>query len=249
MIEDTVRQELRSVAAKPLRLARGQPPPLENGDHLTRAEFERRYWAMPGVKKAELIEGVVHMPTPVRYRSHGYPHTDIIWWLKTYCIATPGVGMADNASVRLDLENELQPDALLRLEPAAGGQSRISEDDIVEGAPELVVEIAATSSSADLHSKLRVYRRNGVKEYVVWRVLDQELDWFALGEEEPVRLEADEAGVICSQAFPGLCLAVRALLQGDLNAVLSEVQKGLQTPEHAAFVKRLGEAAKEPHNA
>jgi len=33
--------------------------PLEPGDHLTREEFERRYDATPGLKKAELIEGVV----------------------------------------------------------------------------------------------------------------------------------------------------------------------------------------------
>ena len=45
-----------------------KPPrilPLEHGDHLTREEFERRYEAMPHVRKAELIEGVVYMPSPV----------------------------------------------------------------------------------------------------------------------------------------------------------------------------------------
>jgi Uma2 family endonuclease len=142
-------------------------PPLEAGDHLTRCEFERRYEAMPEMKKAELIEGVVHMPSPVRLQSHAEPHASIMAWLGVYRASTPGVRLADNATVRLDLDNEPQPDALLRLEPAAGGRSRVSEDDYLESAPELVVEIASSSASYDLHEKLRVYRRNGVQEYVV----------------------------------------------------------------------------------
>ena len=71
--------------------------------------------------------------------------------------------------MRLDEDNEPQPDVLLRIEPDAGGQSRVSGDDYIEGAPELVVEIVASSTSVDLHDKLRAYRRNGVREYVVWR--------------------------------------------------------------------------------
>ena len=47
--------------------------PLENGDRLTRAEFERRYAAMPRLKKAELIEGIVYVPSPVRYSPAWFP--------------------------------------------------------------------------------------------------------------------------------------------------------------------------------
>ncbi len=215
------------------------PPVLENGDHLTRYEFERRYNAMPEVKKAELIERIVHMPSPVRAKSHGKPHGQIIGWLASYCAATPGVEFYDNATVRMDLDNEPQPDALLRIEPAAGGRSLISDDDYIEGPPELIVEIAASSASYDLHDKLRAYRRNGVQEYIVWRVYDKQIDWFRLLNEEYVAQKPDESGLIHSQVFPGLCLAVQALLDGDLAKVLAEQQKGFGTDEHTAFGARL----------
>jgi Uma2 family endonuclease len=212
---------------------------LENGDRLTRAEFERRYHAMPGVKKAELIEGVVIMPSPVRLRAHGMPHADMAAWLGTYEAATPGIIGADNATIRLDLDNEPQPDILLMIDPARGGQARISEDDYVEGAPELVVEIASSSVSFDLHAKLHVYRRNAVGEYVTWRVLDGEIDWRILrgGQYEPMPL--DDLGRYRSEAFPGLWLDPSALLRGDLAAVLDALLLGLASPDHAAFTARL----------
>lgn len=151
--------------------------------------------------------------------------------------------MADNATLRLDLDNEPQPDALLRVEPQAGGQARVSDDDYLEGAPELVVEIAASSATYDLHDKLRVYRRNGVREYVVWRVHDRQIDWFALEDDEYRRLEPDGAGLIHSTVFPGLQLLVGALLAGDLASVLAELRRGIGTAEHAAFVERLRAAS------
>ena len=215
-------------------------PPLESGDRLTRREFERRYKAMPRIKKAELIEGAVYMPSPVS-AIHSESHVQITTWLGTYCAATPGIRAGDNATVRLDVDNEVQPDALLRLEPQAGGHSRISADGYVEGAPELIVEIAASSATYDLRDKLRVYRRNGVQEYLVWQVYDNRLDWFRLSEGEYVPVTPDAEGVIRSQVFPGLHLAVDKLLEGDLAVVLAELQKGLATPEHAAFVERLAQ--------
>ena len=112
-------------------------PPLENGDKLTRHEFERRYHAMPNLKKAELIEGVVYVALPVRAKQHGKPHARIMGWLIAYEAATPGVEALDNTTVLLDTDNKPQPDALLRIE--TGGQSRINKDDYVEGAPELIV--------------------------------------------------------------------------------------------------------------
>ena len=128
-------------------------PPLENGDRLTRFEFERRYNAMPHLKKAELIEGVVYMPAAVRFRSHAQPHSRIMGWVLVYETATPGIILGDNATVRLDLDNEPQPDAVLLIEEQCGGQARLSEDDYVEGAPELVAEIAASSAAIDLGDK------------------------------------------------------------------------------------------------
>ena len=216
-----------------------RPFPLANGDRLTRHEFERRYATRPDLKKAELIEGVVYMPSPVHFAAHAQPHGAVLTWLGTYCAFTPGVQTADNATVRLDLDNEPQPDALLRIEPEAGGRSRLSADDYVEGPPELIVEIAASSASYDLHDKMRAYRRNGVSEYLVWRVYEQQLDWFMLADDAYRPLTPDASGLLHSQVFPGLRLAVDALLAGDVAGVLAALQQGLGTPEHAAFVKRL----------
>lgn len=200
-------------------------PPLENGDRLSRYEFERRYYTMHQVK-AELIEGIVYMPSPLRFRSHGKPHAYVITWLGFYQASTPGVELGDNPTVRLDADNEPQPDALLRIE---GGQSVISQDDYVEGAPELIVEIAASSASIDLHDKLSVYRRNQVQEYLVWRVYENQFDWFVLREGEYIQLEANAEGIMCSQIFPGLWLDKVALLSGNLARVLEVLQQGLST--------------------
>ena len=214
-------------------------PPLKHGERLTQEEFERRYEAMPHLKKAELIEGVVYMPSPVRIDFHGRPHAQIMAWLGAYWIATPGVDLADNTTVYLDSNNEHQPDALLRIEPAQGGRSRIIDEGYVEGAPELIVEIAGTSADYDLQEKLEVYRRCGVQEYIVWQTQDGRLDWFQLVNEEYVALAPNAEGVIESQFFPGLRLAVAALIEGDRAKISSELQAGLQTTVHAVFVEQL----------
>ncbi|MDZ7954479.1 Uma2 family endonuclease [Nostoc sp. DedQUE09] len=215
-------------------------PLLENGDKLSLYEFERRYNAMPNLKKAELIEGIVYiMPAALRFRSHGQPHGWILAWLGTYEAATPGVALGVEPTVRLDLDNEPQPDAVLLINPEAGGQARLSEDDYIEGAPELIVEIAASSVAIDLHAKKQAYRRNGVKEYIVWQVLDQKLTWFYLEQGEYLELATDSNGILRSQVFPGLWLGVAELLAGNMQSVLTVLQTGLQSPEHEAFVQIL----------
>ncbi|MFQ5343253.1 MAG: Uma2 family endonuclease [Anaerolineae bacterium] len=216
-----------------------EPPPLNTGDHLTRAEFERRYLAHPEIKKAELVEGVVYAPTPVRYQQHGNPHFDVITWLGVYRAVTPGVLGGDNATLLLDLENEPQPDALLRLEPEVGGRSHVTEDDYLEGTPELIVEVAASSAAYDLHVKRRVYARSGVQEYLAVQVYEQRIDWFVLREGVYEPLAPDENGVLRSEVFPGLWLQPAAFWAGDLAAMLAVLQEGLASPDHAAFVARL----------
>jgi len=126
----------KSITGTPEHKTRPNLLPLENGDRLTRHEFEQRYQAMPQLKKAELIEGMVYVASPLRFEPHAEPHSSIVGWLWVYRIATPSVRLGDNATVRLDMDNEPQPDALLRLDPNVGGQSRLSEDGYVEGAPE-----------------------------------------------------------------------------------------------------------------
>ena len=209
--------------------------PLENGDRLSRVEFERRYRAMPKLKKAELIEGRVYMASPVRI-IHGQPHAYIMTWLGVYCAATPGTQFADNTTVRLDTDNEPQPDALLRIE---GGQSQIDVDDYIQGAPELIVEIAASTASYDLQEKLQVYRRNGVQEYLVWQVSNRIFDWFRLKDGEYIKLQPNEDGIVKSEVCPGLWLRVDALLDDNLAEVIKTVQQGLDTKEHREFSQQI----------
>ncbi|MEM7771619.1 MAG: Uma2 family endonuclease [Cyanobacteria bacterium P01_A01_bin.37] len=202
-------------------------PPLENGDRLTRSEFEHRDQAMPHIKKAELIENTVFIASPLRAKGHGKPHAHIMGWLVAYEAATPGVDALDNPTVRLDMDNEPQPDALLRIEQ--GGQSTIGKDDYVEGAPELIVEIAGSSASLDLGAKLNVYRRNQVQEYLVWRVYDSELDWFQLSDGQYIPIGADADNIARSVIFPGLWLDTTALISGHLSQVFDVLQQGLVT--------------------
>lgn len=212
-------------------------PLLENGDLLSRAEFEQRYQAMPYIKKAELIEGIVYMASPLRFQPHAEPHANLIGWLWSYKIATPGVRLGDNPTVRLDLDNEPQPDVVLLIDPNCGGQSHFSDDGYIEGAPELVAEIAASTASIDLRDKKRVYRRNGVKEYLVWQVMERRFDWFFWQNGDYISLTPDAEGIIKSRVFPGLWLSVSALLEGNMLEVITTLKTGLATPEHQQFVQ------------
>jgi Putative restriction endonuclease len=195
---------------------------------------------MPNLKKAELIEGIVYiMPGALRFTSHAQPHGWIIGWLGSYEAMTPGVALGVEPTVRLGLDNELQPDAVLLITPESGGQARVSEDDYIEGVQELIVEIAASSVAIDLHGQKQAYRRNGVKEYIVWQVLEQKLSWFSLEQGEYLKLVPDDDGVVRSRVFSGLWLAVPELLTGNMQSVLAALQTGLQSPEHAAFIQKL----------
>jgi Uma2 family endonuclease len=217
----------------------GSIPSLKQGDRVTRDEFERRYTAMPDLKTAELIEGVVHVSSPVRQRLHGRPHSHLNFWLSAYEGSTRGVEAGDNSTIRLDLLNERQPDCLLFVQPEYGGQVRINEDGYIEGAPELVAEVAASSVDLDLGTKRDAYRRNGVREYIVWRVLDQRIEWYVL-RNDAFELNVPQAdGTLRSQVFPGLWLDPASLIRGDVNQVLTVVQQGLASPEHHEYVARL----------
>ena len=180
------------------------------------------------------------MPSPVRLERHGTPHARIVAWLVNYEARTPGVQAAAEASARLDLDNEPQPDGMLLISPECGGRTAVSGDDYVEGGPELVAEVASSSVSIDLNLKFHVYRRNGVEEYLVWRVLDGQVDWFRLRDGEYRRLEPDASGIVRSEMFPGLWLNVPALLGGDMGRVLAVLDEGVRSAEHAAFVEALG---------
>ncbi len=216
---------------------------LENGDRLNRVEFERRYTAS-NIKKAELIEGLVYVASPLRFTPHAEPHGRIIGWLIAYQAMMTGLKVGIEPTIRLDADNEPQPDVVLFIKSGLGGRMSLSKDNYLEGSPELVLEVAASTVSIDLHSKLQAYRRNGVLEYIVWRTGDNALDWFQWVNEQYVRVLPNNEGVIRSQVFPGLWLNVAALLQRDYAAALTTMQQGLKSKEHAAFVRELKRRAK-----
>ena len=214
-------------------------PPLVDGERLSRDEFERRYHAMPENVKAELIEGVVYMASPARFKLHGNSDFRLTAWLGVYQASTPGTDGSANGTVRLGKQDEPQPDCFLFITEEYGGTVRISADDYVENAPDLIVEISASSVSKDLNPKKRSYAQNGVREYLVWRTMDAAIDWFVLRNGVYLPLAADAAGVIRSEVFPGLWLDVPAALRRDGAAILAKLQLGLQSPEHARFVAEL----------
>jgi hypothetical protein len=218
-------------------------PILENGDRLSRSEFERRYATMPTDCKAQLIEGIVYMSAALRFRSHGRPHSLLNGWLFSYQVLTPGLEIADAVTVRLDEANEPQPDIALFVPSAYGGQTRISDDDYLEGAPELLAEISASTVSIDLGAKKTAYQRNGVQEYIVWRVLDQALDWFYLEAGRYVELRPDDDGILRSRRFPGLWLDRPALLNDQMPQVMAVLQQGLASDAYQAFVSSVTKSA------
>lgn len=220
-------------------------PPLVDGERLSRAEFERRYHAMPNLKKAELIDGVVYMPSPVRMMNHGSPHLNLVTFLGVYQANTPGVCGGDNATVRMDPDSAPQPDATMIIKPSYGGRVRISSDDYIEGGPELLTEVSASSADNDLTTKLRLYRRNAVLEYLVWRVEEKAIDWFKLQQGQYERLPLSADGIYRSEVFPGLWLDVAKMIAFDLAGVLQVLQQGIASSEHADFVERLRQNAQD----
>ena len=218
-------------------------PPLMPGDRLTHEEFMERYRRVSEKVKAERIGGIVFMPPPLAANYHGEPHSDWTGWLWVYSAATPGVVVADNTTTHLGSADDAQPDVSLRIDPSHGGRTKLTQDGYIHGAPELIVEVAASSSSYDLGSKLEAYRQAGVNEYIAHRTYDGEIDWFGLVDGRYQKRIADPDGIIRSRVFPGLWLAQHAMLASDRAKVLATLQAGLATPEHATFVLRLAEQA------
>jgi Uma2 family endonuclease len=211
-------------------------PPLIDGQKLSRAEFMRRYEAMPHVKKAELIGGIVHIPTPVS-RTHGTRDIRLSTWLATYAAFTPGCEAAVN-STWLMLEDAPQPDADLRILPEYGGASR-EEGSYAAGAPELIGETSETRSAVDLGDKKKLYGAAGVREYLVFLPTKRELRGYRLAGSSYKLVTIPKDGILRSQVFPGLWLDVEALIQGDMAQVLQGLHKGLESPEHKKFVDHL----------
>jgi Uma2 family endonuclease len=216
-------------------------PPLADGQRLNQAEFMRRYELTPPGFKAELIGGVVHVPSPLS-RPHGRSTIDSSTWLGWYLARTPGVEALNDATTLMDDLGVPQPDSQLRILPECGGQSR-NEGEYVGGAPELVVEVAKSSRKLDLGGKRDDYERAGVREYIVVALEPGEVYWHVRRDDKLVRIDPDPDGIYRSGIFPGLWLDPAALLRKDLAGVIAVLERGLATPEHAAFVARLADAA------
>lgn len=215
-----------------------QLPPLEAGDHLDQATFHERYKAMPATFRAELIGGIVIVPSPLR-SEHGEYHALVMGWLTQYWVATPGTRVRDNATAILSGTSEPQPDGMLVIDPAYGGQSGLSDEGYATGPPELIVEVASSSEAIDLNSKRRDYEQAGVLEYIVVVLRQGVVRWFVLqnGVYQDVAVDAD--GLFKSAIFPGLWLDAEALIQLDGLAVLEMLRQGLATAGHTAFVQQL----------
>ncbi len=156
-----------------------------------------------------------------------------------YSMNLRGTSFVIHPTLIFDEKNECQPDVVLRIEENFGGKSWVNDDDYLEGAPELVVEISSSTASYDLHDKLEIYEQKGVQEYIVWRVLDEQIDWFSLENGKYQRLAPNKQGIIESKVFAGLRLNVEAMLKDDLKQVLADLQKGLQSKKYKEFSQRL----------
>ena len=217
-------------------------PPLLPGDHLSRAEFLRRWEQHPEIKFAELIGGVVYMPSPLT-RQHGVTDNRVSGWLWVYHAHTPGTEAGCNATTLMAEDETPQPDEFLRILPEHGGQSA-NEGKYVSGSPEFIAEICVTSAAYDLHKKLELYEQAGVQEYLAVLLHEQEIRWHRLTANGYRRLTPTAHGLWKSKTFPGLWLDGPALLSGESAKVLATLQLGLQSPEHAAFVKKLAKRKK-----
>jgi Uma2 family endonuclease len=215
-------------------------PLLESGQQLSATEFMRRYEATPDLENVELIEGVVHVASPVSAKFHGKPHSTLVAWIVCYVARTPpGTGRADNSTAILEVENVPQPDCMLYLLPRQGGRSHINEGGYVVGAPELVVEVSASTVAIDRNNKLPAYERNGIREYIIYRVLDSLVDWYVLRNGSYEKLTPSADGTLRSPTFPGLWLDPDALFRDDLASLFKTLDQGIASPEHAEFVSRI----------
>jgi Uma2 family endonuclease len=216
-------------------------PPLMDGQHLDQLTFHERYEAMPPDTRAELVGGVVFMPSPMR-SDHGKQSRIVSGWLDRYERFTPGVEGGDGSTVKLDRGGEPQPDHLLLIAPESGGQCGLDEEGYLTGAPELIVEVARSSRKFDLNAKKTDYERAGVEEYLVVELDPDRIHWFIRrgGHFEDLSPGAD--GIYRSKVFPGLWLDAVAILARDHDRRDEVLERGLATPEHAAFVAKLAAA-------
>jgi Uma2 family endonuclease len=213
------------------------PPPLREGDRLTSDEFIRRWEAMPDLKRVELIDGIVYMPSPLSY-DHGDFQSALLHWLCTYEDNTPGCRAGAPTTWLMSKKDVPEPDVTLRILPEYGGRSQL-EGIYIAGAPELLVEVALSSRSRDTGVKLKLYQSMGVREYLIAIASEEQFLWNILADGVYHPLAPDSDGILRSRCFPGLWLDPAALWRRDRKQILAVLQQGLASPEHAGFVTHL----------
>ena len=230
----------------PVRSSTRSLPRLENGEHLDQKTFHARYAAMPKMMKAELIGGRVYIVASPLHPLHGVHHSRLMGWLEVYLANTPGTNVFDNTSAVLGDDSEPQPDGCLFIRTECGGQTRFDADGWLIGTPELIVEVASSSESYDLHEKRDDYERYGVREYVVYAARQQRVYWWVRRGDRYEELTPGPDGIFRSETFPGLWLDAAALVQADAAKMHEMLRQGLARPEHANFVAKLEAARKTP---
>ena len=223
-------------------------PALVDGERMDRPTFEARFDATPGLKFAELIEGVVRFPVPASFRKCSEARFDLIGWCAYYTAYTPGLKGSAHGHIRFDEQNILQPTATVFVNPVLGGQVRISADDYLEGVPEWILEVGF-DSLARICQKLGVYQDHGVREVLIAHLAKQSFYRFGAQDGRFELLETSCEGILRSEVYPGLWLDPVAMLTGNMPRVFEVVRQGLASPEHAAFVEQLRQraaAAQEP---
>jgi Uma2 family endonuclease len=211
--------------------------PLVAGLRMTRSEFHEAYEAMPPGFWAELIGGVVYVSSPVK-NLHAIVSALAVVWLSLYKFRTPGLMVGDNGSTVLDDDNEVQPDAMMCILPDRGGQTTVING-LIQGAPELVIEVAWSSRAIDLGVKKIEYEKARAREYLVFAIGPDEVFWHVLEADRLVRIEPDADGIYRSKVFPGLWLDPVALYADDGPAMVATLERGLGSEEHARFVAEL----------
>jgi hypothetical protein len=213
-------------------------PLLISGQRLDQPTFHERYEAMPPETRAELVGGVVYMPSPMR-GDHGETEHTLGGWLFHYQLKTPGVKGASGATIKLNQEGEPQPDRLLFIARELGGQLAVDSEGYFLGAPELIVEISRSSRAYDLGSKKADSERAGVLEYPVVELDPDRIHWFIHRDDRFEDLPPGTDGIYRSEVFPGLWLDPHALYAEDLDRLIEVLDQGIATPEHTAFIARL----------
>lgn len=214
------------------------PSPLlfESGDRLTREEFIERWERMPSLKKAELIDGVVYVPSPISL-VHAEPDGTFHMVLSHYAARTRGCSWAPNATWYM-LESAPQPDSALYILSQCEGRIEVVND-FVHGAPELVAEVARSSRSYDLGPKLALYQRAEISEYACALTEDQRIEWRILKQGRYQLMRPNSEGIFKSRVFPGLWLDSVAFWSSEKGRLLDVLEEGLRSKEHTRFVERL----------